>query len=571
MPPQAAPVSSSPSPFQSSMTPHLHIDNEVCPFCDQDIPPEQLEEISGKIAAREHEQAQAITAKLEQQFATDKAQAEAKAKADLEVERQQSAAREAAAREEARIAAETAANQKLAAAEQSRHEMQTALQKQVTDAEMARKAAEQAGATLQLQFNKLQQDSEMALAEAKADAKARETEIRAEAQQAAQAAMSEKIVAMEASRVESETALQARIAAATATSVDAEKKSAALREQLLAIQQAKDAEIVQLKQVAADEAVRIRAEAVATTEASLREKITATEQLAIEAAEKTREAESKLATLTSQQEAMVLEKLNEQRELLEKAKDDAINAEKAKAFDEHQKLSTRVNELQRALEKKTNEELGEGAEVELFEALKAEFPDDCITRIGKGVQGADMLHVVMLNGKECGTIIYDSKNHGRFLHEHATKLRTDQLAAKADHAILSTRKFPQKTSQLHHHEAGVLVVNPARVTAVVTLIRQHMIQTYVRRVSDAERESKTAALYDFITSDRFVQFQSRVDANTDALLELQVKDKKFHDTKWKKEGELLKQIQKTQADLSNEISAIIGIAAADEPNFESEL
>jgi hypothetical protein len=69
----AAPSS---SPFRHSITPHLHVDNETCPFCERDIPPELLEEISGKIAAREREQSQAITAKLEQQFAADKAQAE---------------------------------------------------------------------------------------------------------------------------------------------------------------------------------------------------------------------------------------------------------------------------------------------------------------------------------------------------------------------------------------------------------------------------------------------------------------------------------------------------------------
>ena len=45
----------------------MRIDGETCPWCEQEIPPERLEEISGKIAAREREQTHAITAKLEQQ------------------------------------------------------------------------------------------------------------------------------------------------------------------------------------------------------------------------------------------------------------------------------------------------------------------------------------------------------------------------------------------------------------------------------------------------------------------------------------------------------------------------
>jgi hypothetical protein len=74
-------ASASTSPFHQFPSPHLHIYSETCPWCEQDIPPEKLEEISGKIAARERQQAHAITAKLEQQYAIDKAQADAKAKA----------------------------------------------------------------------------------------------------------------------------------------------------------------------------------------------------------------------------------------------------------------------------------------------------------------------------------------------------------------------------------------------------------------------------------------------------------------------------------------------------------
>jgi hypothetical protein len=140
MGPQPATVSSSASPFRSRLSPHLHVDNETCPWCEQDIPPEKLEEISGKIAANERAQTQAVTAKLEQQYAIDKAQADARAKAELELERQQSATREIAAREEARQAAEAAAAERLALLERNQQEMLAAMQKQVADEGAARLA-----------------------------------------------------------------------------------------------------------------------------------------------------------------------------------------------------------------------------------------------------------------------------------------------------------------------------------------------------------------------------------------------------------------------------------------------
>src|SRR5262249_3160018 len=147
-----------------------------------------------------------------------------------------------------------------------------------------------------------------------------------------------------------------------------------------------------------------------------------------------------------------------------------------------QKLTAKVGDLQRQLEKKTADERGEGAEVDLHEALKAEFPTDRIERIAKGAAGADIRHVVIHNNKECGTIIYDSKDRAAWRNDYVEKLSKDQRAAKADHAILSTRVFPQKTTQLHIDD-GIIIANPARVIALVQLLRKHMLHTHTMRLS----------------------------------------------------------------------------------------
>jgi hypothetical protein len=158
--------------------------------------------------------------------------------------------------------------------------------------------------------------------------------------------------------------------------------------------------------------------------------------------------------------------------------------------------------MQRALDKKSNEELGEGAEIDLFEALKQDFPEDKITRVKKGTAGADIIHVVLVQGRECGTVIYDSKNHKQFRNDHVAKLKIDQLAAKAEHAILSTHCFPKGAGQLHLQD-GIVLANPARVVMIAAMIRKHLIQVHTLRLSGIEREHKTAALYDYITSDRW--------------------------------------------------------------------
>ena len=109
------------------------------------------------------------------------------------------------------------------------------------------------------------------------------------------------------------------------------------------------------------------------------------------------------------------------------------------------KLQSELADMQRKLEGKSAHELGEGSEVDLFEQLRNAFEGDRIRRVGKGVNGADVIHEVVHNGKVCGKIIYDAKNRNAWQNGFATKLHADKLARGADHAILSSNKFPKDT------------------------------------------------------------------------------------------------------------------------------
>ncbi|HKW35446.1 MAG TPA: DUF2130 domain-containing protein [Candidatus Acidoferrum sp.] len=533
----------------TDVTTHIHLSLEICPTCGQEIPADKIEEIGGRIAAREREQALAITLQLEKQYAIEKAAREAKAKADLESAREQSSLREERAREEAQKAAEKLINDRQAEAEQARRGLVAGWEKKLAEAESARKSAEQTEGSLQAEMQLLRDTNAQALEAVKAQAQQRETEVRNEAIRDSESAMAERVQAAETARRQSEEALQAKINEVEASRIAAQENEAALQLQ-----------IGKMKEDAATEMERVRQIATERAELRLRDTLAAHEKAVGEANARTHEAEKHASEL--QQD------LRAQREIMEQAKDEAINAERAKAFEETQKLSNKVNDLQRALERKSNEELGEGAEVKVFEALKKEFKDDRIERIPKGVEGADIRHVVMLNGQKCGTILYDSKNHKQWRDEHAAKLRKDQLAEKAEHAILSTHKFPRDTRQLHLRD-GVLLANPARVVAVVTIIRKHLLQLHTLRVSKVQRERKTAALYEFIISERCKQLLDRVDQRASALLDLQEKDIKWHQKNWEHQGTAIRAIQKAKVDLTGEINAILGTAESERQKREA--
>ena len=283
---------------------------------------------------------------------------------------------------------------------------------------------------------------------------------------------------------------------------------------------------------------------------------TTTRQQLAQAAREKNALAAQVNDLKANRDEEINKRVTEAREAMEKDKQAAVNKQAAKDFEEKQKLTTMVQDLKRRLEQQTANQLGEGAEIDLLDALQEEFPHDRIEHIGKNPPGADIRHVVMHNGKEAGIILYDSKNRKQWRDEFAEKLARDQKAAKADHAILSALKFPRDTAQLHVQD-GVIIANPARVVALVHMLRKHVIHLHTLRLSDTGRAKKTARLYDFITSRRCAQFLDAIDNHADELLDLQEQEQKQHQKTWKRQGTLFRSIQKCRADLTAEIDQII--------------
>lgn len=277
-------------------------------------------------------------------------------------------------------------------------------------------------------------------------------------------------------------------------------------------------------------------------------------QLEAEAAQRIKAAED--ARLAAEAAA------NQQRELLEQEKTVAVLAEQAKAFEERQKLQEKLALLQKQIENKTAQEIGEGPEADLFELLRGAFDGDRIRRVQKGLQGADVIHEVIRNGQVCGKIVYDSKSRNAWKNEFVTKLRADQLAERAEHAILSCNKLPQGAQQIHVQD-GVIIANPQRVVALAQIIRRHVLETHELRVGNEKRDEKTAELYAFITSDRCKQLLEQITLQAQRMLELEAAEERAHRMTWEKRAKLIRSVQKVHSDLCFEIERVIGTGEAD--------
>lgn len=300
-------------------------------------------------------------------------------------------------------------------------------------------------------------------------------------------------------------------------------------------------------------AARVREEAKAETEALLADRLKA-----LEATKAATEAQLALRLKAAEEARLAAEATaSHQRELLEQEKTVAVLAEQAKAFDERQKLQEKLALLQKQIENKTAQEIGEGPEADLFELLRGAFEGDRIRRVAKGLSGADVIHEVIRNGQVCGKIVYDSKSRNAWKNDFVTKLRADQLAERAEHAILSCNKLPQGAQQIHVQD-GVIVAHPQRVLALAQILRRHVLETHELRVGNEKRDEKTAELYAFITSDRCKQLMDQIALQAQRMLELEAAEERAHRMTWEKRGKLIRSVQKVHSDLCFEIERVIG-------------
>lgn len=486
--------------------PHIHLVGKVCPTCDQPIPHDRFDEIKGRIEARQSERETRITSRLTEEFGRQKAEAVEQARREAAAT---IAAQVASAREEARRAAGAAANQKLAETERANKIALATMQTRIEQAETAKSDA-------QAQIDQVRRDNTEIIQQMNQDAETKETAIHEEAQKQAKAGVQEKLAGMERSRQESEAALRARVKEAEDAKVAAQQSTTALQDQL--------------NQVRTDGAT-----AIEKAEQDADARVNAARQEVTAAAEsKAAAAEEAAGVLKETHESKTEARVSEVRLAMEADKLQAVNAANAARSEDNRKMSEQLADMQRKLDQKTAEQLGEGAEADLYEDLKARFESegDKIERVGKGKPGADVIHTVKRNGMVCGKIIYDSKNHGQWRYDFAEKLAADKIAEKADHAILSTRKFPEGMKQLDVMD-GVILANPARVVALVQVVREHIVKSHTLRISNEEKTLKSAELYAFITSTQYTDLLDRIDTQAQELLDVRVTEQKVHEKMWK--------------------------------------
>lgn len=171
-----------------------------------------------------------------------------------------------------------------------------------------------------------------------------------------------------------------------------------------------------------------------------------------------------------------------------------------KQLDDQKKLA---EEMKRKAEQGSMQLQGEVQELILEELLRNTFPFDLIEEVGKGVRGADCVHVVRNQfGQECGKIIYESKRTKDFSVEWIEKLKKDMRSMGVDVAVIVTQAYPKGMDSFGERD-GVWICSFNEVKAVSYILREGIIKLFSAVQSQENKGDKMHLLYDYLNSNEF--------------------------------------------------------------------
>ena len=291
--------------------------------------------------------------------------------------------------------------------------------------------------------------------------------------------------------------------------------------------------------------------------------------------------EQELQTKTAELELSVQRRLQEERIKLSKEIRELEEQKVASRETEHQ---LRVKELEKQLDdqKKLAEEMkrkaeqgsmqlqGEAQELALEELLRANFPFDEISEVGKGVRGADCIQLVRNNfGQECGKIIYESKRTRDFSADWIEKLKADMRSQGASVAVIVTQAMP-KDMPCFGERNGVWICSFGEVKALAYVLRDGIIRISNAARSQDNKGDKMHLLYDYLTS---TEFSEQWKAIREGFLSMKQSIQKERDTMerlWKAREKQLEKVLLNAAHVRGSIEGIAGKDAIDVQLLEEE-
>lgn len=279
-----------------------------------------------------------------------------------------------------------------------------------------------------------------------------------------------------------------------------------------------------------------------------------------EQALKNKEAELELSVQRKLQEERVklseeLRKLEEQKTAARETEYQFRLRELEKQLDDQKKLA---EEMRRKAEQGSMQLQGEVQELILEEMLKATFPFDVVSEVGKGVRGADCILIIRNNlGQECGKIIFESKRTKHFDKNWIEKLKADMRSTSADIGVIVTQALPDQVNTFGQFD-GIWICSFSDALALVHVLRDGILKIFMATKTQENRGDKMNMLYSYLTSNEFGEQWSAIREGFRAMKQSLQKERDAMEKLWKMREKQLEKVLLNAAHIKGSIEGIAG-------------
>lgn len=223
-----------------------------------------------------------------------------------------------------------------------------------------------------------------------------------------------------------------------------------------------------------------------------------------------------------------------------------------------QQLKKQLTEAQQKADQGSMQLQGEVAELELEKELITRYPDDCITEVSKGANGADLLMGVRTPlKKEAGTIAIEIKRTKNFSNNWIPKLKEDQRNHKADIAVLVTEAMPADMPHFGMRD-GVWVCRFREVQPLLFVLRDSLLRFQELKTAGENKTDKMSILYDYLTGPEFtLQIRTIVESFTRLKTNLD-QEKRAMTRLWKEREKAIELVGQCTSEMIGSFRVIAG-------------
>ncbi|MEO6109565.1 MAG: DUF2130 domain-containing protein [Candidatus Saccharimonadales bacterium] len=256
----------------------------------------------------------------------------------------------------------------------------------------------------------------------------------------------------------------------------------------------------------------------------------------------------------------------EEQKIREEAQKEAGENQRLKLAEKDKQIEAakkQVEEMQRKLNQGSQQMQGEILELDLEDALAAEFKDDDINPVEKGIKGADIKQTVRSpRGTDCGVILWEIKRTKAWTEGWVQKLKDDLRDTKANIPVIITEVMPRDIKSDIHLHNGVWVVKPGSALILAGLLRKGLLDVGREKAIAKHRDTSADALYGFVTSHEFSQqIEAMVEVYTEMITDL-TKEKVAFDRIWAKRESQAKKLLGSTANIIGSMQGQLGAGAS---------